>query len=160
MDTESLKIPKDRLISSLWVETEGQVIASFFLAPQSERHAGPETPKDLLNDPEPFVVVLHEDPQEPRFYNKNAIVRVHYREPQVEDPGVERTVLHARLGLRDGTLVEGEVRELLQPQHRRLYDYLNLSGDRFIRIYEEGTEDQVILVNRDHIIRILPVKGS
>ncbi len=160
MDTASLQIPKDRLVTSLWIETEGRIIASFFLLPQSDRHAGPETPQDVLNAPEPFVVVLHEDPQEPRFYNKDAIVRVHYQEPRREDEGVERTVLHARLGLRDGSIVEGEVRELLQPEHRRLYDYLNLSDNRFIRIYEAGSEDQVVLVNRDHIIRILPVNGS
>jgi hypothetical protein len=155
MDNEALKIPKKKKLVSLWVESEGQVIASVFLQMDSDRHNGEETPQDIFNQPESFMVVLSEDPQEPRFYHIERIIRVEYQEEVQPEFSGELTELACRLTLRDGSEVEGVIREFLLPEHRRLYDYINKSELRFIKLYE--SIDQVILVNKDHIVRVSPL---
>ena len=155
MDNEALKIPKKKKLVSLWVESEGQVIASVFLQMESDRHSGEETPQEVFNQPETFMVVLNEDPQEARFYHVGRIIRIEYHEDKQPDAAGEMTELPCRLTLRDGSEVEGTIKEFLQPEHRRLYDYINKGELRFIKLYE--SEDQVILVNKDHIVRVLPL---
>lgn len=155
MDNEALKIPKKKKLVSLWVESEGQVIASVFLQMDSDRHNGEETPQEIFNQPENFMVILNEDPQEAHFYHIARIIRVEYHEEVQPEPSAELTELGCRLTLRDGSEVEGVIREFLLPEHRRLYDYINKSELRFIKLYE--SVDQVILVNKDHIVRVSPL---
>jgi hypothetical protein len=156
MDNEALKIPKKKKLVSLSVESEGQVIASVFLQLQSDQHHGEETPEDIFNTPDTFLVVLNEDPQEPRFYHLERVIQVEYHEDPVEDSVEEDTTdLACKLTLRDGSEVLGNIREFLPPEHRRLYDYINKTEKRFVKLYE--SVDQVILVNKDHIVRISPL---
>ncbi len=156
MDNEALKIPKKKKLVSLSVESEGQVIASVFLQLQSDEHHGEETPEDIFNTTDTFLVVLNEDPQEPRFYHLERVIQVEYHEDPVEDSVEEdKTDLACKLTLRDGSEVVGSIREFLPPEHRRLYDYINKTEKRFVKLYESA--DQVILVNKDHIVRISPL---
>ncbi|MDX1335477.1 MAG: hypothetical protein R3312_06805 [Gammaproteobacteria bacterium] len=154
MDTEALKIPKKKKLVALWVEAEGQVIASVFLQLQSDNHSGEETPEDIFNTPDNFIVVQTEDPQETRFYHMGRVTRVEYHEDVPPESSPDLTELPCRLTLLDGSQVEGRIREFLIPEHRRLYDYINKSEKRFVKLYE--SDDQVILVNKDHIINISP----
>lgn len=154
MDNEALKIPKKKKLVSLSVQSEGQVVASVFLQIQSDEHHGGETPEDLFNGQNDFVVVLKEDPQELRFYHMGRITRVEYHEDYPRELTADLVELFCRLTLIDGSIVEGVIREHLPPEHQRLYDYINTGGQRFIRLYE--SQDQVILVNKDHIISITP----
>jgi len=154
MDTEALKIPKKKKLVALWVEAEGQVIASVFLQLQSDAHSGEETPEDIFNRPDTFIVVQIEDPQETRFYHMGRVTRVEYHEDAPPESSSDLSELPCRLTLVDGSQVEGTIREFLLPEHSRLYDYINKSEKRFVKLYE--SEDQVILVNKDHIINISP----
>ena len=52
----------------------------------------------------------------------------------------------------DGSLIDGEIIEVLHPDHARLYDYLNQAEDRFIRLYIGET--QVCMVNKNYIIQV------
>ena len=110
MDTEALKIPKKKKLVALWVQAEGQVIASVFLQFQSDAHSGEETPEDVFNRPDTFIVVMIEDPQETRFYHMGRITRVEYHEDIPPEASSELSELPCRLTLLDGSQVEGTIR--------------------------------------------------
>ncbi len=151
MAANQLKIPKSTREVSLWVHPEGQVIGSLFLREHSIHHAGPEQPIEVLNQDTPFIVVQRQNPDELRFYNRNAIVRVEHAasgEPAHQD----QVVIPCRLTLMDGSMFSGEIRESLPPDRARLFDYLNLEADRFIKLHLEG--DMVCLLNKSYIIHI------
>jgi len=50
----------------------------------------------------------------------------------------------------DGSLIAGVVRYPLPPSHERLYDYLNLSKERFAKLYLE--DGSICLVNKAYIV--------
>lgn len=49
-------------------------------------------------------------------------------------------------------MIKGSIRENLQPEYARLYDYLNEDKQRFIRIYTR--EGEICLVNKSYIVQI------
>jgi hypothetical protein len=144
-------IPKVLRQVTLWVHPEGRVIGSLFLSPHTKNGPGVEDPCTVLNEAAPFLVLQRAEPEELRFYNKRAIVRVEYREEETlieEGDGVK--TLHCQMSLMDGSLIEGVVRYPLPPSHARLYDYLNLSKERFSKLYLE--DGSVCLVNKAYIV--------
>jgi hypothetical protein len=146
-----LKIPKSTREVSLWVHPEGQVLGSLFLREQSIHHAGSEQPIEVLNQVSPFVVLQRKDPDELRFYNRNAIVRVEHAASGETEPE-DQVVLPCRLTLMDGSVFRGEIRETLPPDQARLFDYLNLETERFIKLHLD--EETVCLLNKSYIIHI------
>jgi hypothetical protein len=54
------------------------------------------------------------------------------------------------VSLMDGSLIVGVVRYPLPPSHERLYDYLNLSKERFAKLYLE--DGSICLVNKAYIV--------
>lgn len=148
MSNDTLKVPKRRQPVTLWVHPEGRVLGSLFLREQSPNHAGPEQPLEVLNQCMPFVVIQRQQPDELRFYNMRAIIRVEY--PADAEPATETPALDCQLQMMDGSLIRGQIREQLPPDQARLLDYLNRSDECFIKlIMEEGT---VYLVNKAYII--------
>jgi hypothetical protein len=101
-------IPKVLRQVTLWVHPEGRVIGSLFLSFHTKNGPGVEDPCAVLNEAAPFVVLQRAEPEELRFYNKRAIVRVEYREEEIlieEGDGVK--TLHCQMSLMDGSLIEG-----------------------------------------------------
>ena len=93
-----------------------------------------EQPLDVLNRANPFLVVKREQPDELRFYNRASIIRVEYTE--TEAPKDETVAaLECQLQMMDGSILDGVIREQLPPDYSRLFDYLNLQGNNFIKIY-------------------------
>jgi hypothetical protein len=145
----AVKIPKKLRQVSLWIHPEGQVIGSLFLKGQTKRPGSVEEPLTVLNEPSPFLVMQREAPDELRFYNKASIVRVEYQEEKpLSRPGLKP--LHCRLDMMDGALIEGSVWRELPPRYSRLYDYLNISSERFMKLHVE--DDNVCLVNKAYIV--------
>lgn len=149
MSSDFLKVPKSVRPVILWVHPEGQVHGSLFVHTQSRHHAGEQDPSELLNEPEPFLIVQRDDPDELRFYQRSAIVRAEYQPSDPPTP-VDTPVCPCRLYLMDGSVISGEVREALPPDRSRLIDYLNQPDTRFLRLWLE--DDQVCLVNKSYII--------
>jgi hypothetical protein len=154
MEQEALRIPKLLKPVTLWVHPEGRVVGSLFLHPQSARGLGEEQPFEVLNHVVPFVVVRCDDPQGIRFYSKRAIVRVEYREtqPLAESPG--QVCLDCSLYMMDGALLSGIIKEALPPGQARLYDYININDQRFIKLHTG--DSGLCLVNKAYIVRITP----
>jgi len=144
-------IPKALRQVTLWVHPEGRVIGSLFLSFHTKNGPGVEDPCAVLNEATPFFVLQRAEPEELRFYNKRAIIRVEYQEeemPSEEGTGIK--TLYCQVSLMDGSLIEGVVRYPLPPSHERLYDYLNLSKERFAKLYLE--DGNICLVNKAYIV--------
>lgn len=150
---DRLRIPKQLKQVTLWVHPEGRVVGFLFLRPQSANRPGAEEPPEVLNTPEPFLVLKREGPEELRFYNKASVVRVEYAEEEAEAlPIVEP--LSCTLHLMDGSLIAGTIRKALPPDRARLFDYLNLQDERFVKIAcDDGS---VCVVNKAYIACVTP----
>lgn len=148
------QIPKALRQVTLWVHPEGRVIGSLFLNFHTKNGAGVEDPFDALNEPTPFLALQRTDPEELRFYNKRAIVRVEYQvedhEEEEEPPPEGVTMLRCQLSMMDGSLIEGTVQQQLPPSRARLYDYLNMANERFAKLYME--DGYACLVNKSYIV--------
>jgi hypothetical protein len=149
--TDSLKIQKIKRRVSMWVHPEGQVIGSLFLREQSVNYGGVEEPIEVLNKENAFIVLDREETGQIRFYNRNAIVRVEYKE---NSPAVDphQKIITCQLTMMDGALFNGEIRETLAPDRARLFDYLNNEKARFIKLYMDT--NQICLVNKSYIINV------
>jgi hypothetical protein len=145
---ELFKVPKQKKQVSLWVHPEGRVIGSIYILEQSALHAGPEEPIEALNQDSPFVVISMEDPSELRFYNRTSVIRVEYQgKATVTDNSV--TQLTCQVHLMDGSMIDGQIIEVLPQSHSRTFDYLNQDKERFIKIYTDT--DEICLINKSYI---------
>ena len=147
MSNEFFKVPKKEREVVLWVHPAGRVLGSVFVREQSQHHIGEELPVELLNQPEPFVVVYRADLQEYRFYNKSSIVRIEFEQAQMD---MESDQLACELHMMDGSLMQGTIYVMFPPDKSRLYDYLNKQNDSFIPLYTSDSKQ--CLINKNYII--------
>ena len=148
MSELDLKIPTTLYPVTLWVHPEGRVIGSLFL--RDDQTDKTEDVLTLVNYPEQFLVFKCETPSEIRFYNRSSIIRMEYDDPESID--ADNKSLQCQLHMMDGSLISGTIRESLPADHSRLYDYLNLSENRFLRIHTNNGE--VILVNKTYVNQV------
>ena len=92
-----------------------------------------------------------------RFYNRSSIIRVEYASSEKEYEK-NATTLHCRLMMMDGSILEGYISEVLPADQSRLYDYLNKTSVRFIRLFLNDKE--VCLVNKSYIIQVSPLAND
>ena len=149
-----LKIPKKLKDITLWVHPEGRVVGSIFLNIQNRNYTGSEEPIEALNQKDPFIVLKSAEQDEPKFYNKCAIVRAEYDvENGINLEGVKPS--KCRLFMMDGSIIEGIVMKSLPPNSARLYDYLNADDERFAEFYVG--ESQLCAVNKSYIVCVTPL---
>ncbi|MEA3413506.1 MAG: hypothetical protein U9R74_18515 [Pseudomonadota bacterium] len=155
MTNEAFRIPKNRRPVTIWIHPEGRVVGSMFVLPQSTHSVGEEKPIEVLNHPDPFLVIALDESGEIRFYNKRSIVRVIYPEESSEEGG-ELVQLACSLNMMDGSRLTGKIQEFLPPENARLFDYINSSsgGGSFVKIHLEGGD--VCLVNTAYIVQVAP----
>ena len=157
MTASILKINKTPHQVRLWVHPEGLVVGSLFLKQDDAEQQPEESPNEVINQADPFVVLRREQPDEVRFYNRSSIIRVEYAasENDIED---NATTLHCRLMMMDGSMLEGYISETLPADQSRFYDYLNKTNVRFIRLFLNNKE--VCLVNKSYIIQVSPLAND
>jgi hypothetical protein len=153
MHRDLLKIPKKLKQVTLWIHPEGRVVGSLFLRPQSPNAPREEEPLEVLNTPDPFLVLRRDDRDELRFYNKAAVVRVEY-EDEMFGRMAEVQPLTCTLHLMDGSLIPGTIRKALPPDRSRLFDYLNLHDEQFVKIHCD--DGMVCVVNKSYIACVTP----
>lgn len=154
MTASILKINKTPYQVRLWVHPEGLVIGSLFVKQDNTEKVAEESPYEVINQAEPFVVLKREQPDEVRFYNRSSIIRVEYTATE-KDVVDNATTLHCRLMMMDGSILEGFIKEVLPADQSRLYDYLNQSSDRFVRLFLN--EKEICLINKSYIIQVSPL---
>lgn len=148
MSEEFFKVPKLEKPVSLWVHPEGRVLGSIYIREQSLHHAGQESPVEVLNQPEAFIVVRRDDLDEYRSYNKSSIVRLEY---EAQENGIPVTdSIACELNMMDGSQISGEIRGAFPPDQRRLYDHLNQEKDSFVPLHLDS--GLICLINKKYII--------
>jgi hypothetical protein len=150
-----LRIAKARRQVSMWVHPEGLVKGAIFVTVGQDNQTQ-EDPRYVLNADKPFLVLQRENPEEVRFYNRTSIVRVEYEGEKPNDENA--TTIPCRLNLMDGSMLEGDIIEVLPADHSRLYDYLNQGQERFIRLFTD--DSQVCMVNKNYIIQVTTTKDK
>ncbi|MEM9055948.1 MAG: hypothetical protein AAGD86_00650 [Pseudomonadota bacterium] len=151
--TEHLRIPKKMKEVMLWVHPTGAVVGSIFLYFKGQDDDGAQDPVDVLNHEDPFLVLHREAPDEIFFCNKNSIVRVEYADRGAVEPDAAVTI-PCRLHMMDGSIIDGIIKESLPPENSRLFDYMNISDERFIKLHID--EHYRCLVNKAYIVRVVP----
>ena len=149
MPAKPLRIAKALRQVNMWVHPEGLVKGAIFVT-VGEDNTTQEDPRYVLNTDKPFLVLCRENPDEVRFYNRSAIVRVEFEDNKPIDGNA--TVIACRLNLMDGSVIDGKIIEVLPSDHARLYDYLNQAQERFIRLYT--ADSQICMVNKNYIIQV------
>jgi len=155
MSDGSLVIPKKQVPVTLWVHPEGRVQGAMFVHLAGDDSAREEQPSDVINESVDFVVIEREDPDEIRFYNKSSIVRVHYQEQPSsrQDEGQPRP---CRITMMDGSLIEAEIYKATPEERSRLYDYMNDTKERFLKVRGGGSE--ILLINKSYVVYISAVE--
>lgn len=156
MTDSSWQVPKKLKEVVLWVHPEGRVVGSLFVHFQSLRFPGEQQPFEVINNGKSFVVLRRKSPNEIRFYNRSAIVRVEYEETQGAPPAEGVTAQRCQLHLMDGCMIEGTIMKSMPPGHGRLFDFLNDDRDRFIKIYTDRGR-RVCLTNKAYIAFVTPI---
>ncbi len=149
MQKKPLKIAKALRQVSMWVHPEGLVNGSIYVT-IGEDNQSREDPKYVLNDDSPFLVLKRDGPDSLRFYNRSSIVRVEYEENKPNDD--RNTTLPCRVTMMDGSVINGDIVEVLPNDHSRLYDYLNQSNTRFLRLFT--SDSQVCMLNKSYVIQV------
>ena len=149
MAEKPLKIAKALCQVDMWVHPEGLVHGAIYVT-LGEDKATTEDPKHVLNADSPFLVLKRNKPEGLRFYNRSAIIRVEYEEKKPAD--TRYTQLPCRVNMMDGSVIVGEIIEVLPDDHARLYDYLNRTDTRFIRLFTDA--NQVCMVNKSYVIQV------
>jgi hypothetical protein len=148
MSAEFFKVPKSEKSVSLWVHPEGRVLGSIFVRQQSLHHSGEETPAELFNQAETFVVIYRDDLDEYRFYSKSSIVRLEHQNYADTEPDSE--AIDCELHMMDGSLMTGKICGAFPPDRRRLYDLLSKGDDAFIPLHMDNSV--ISLINKSYII--------
>ena len=151
MDHNSLVIPKKQVPVTLWVHPEGRVQGSMFVHTTGSDSTREEQPSDVINEAGDFVVIEREDLDETRFYNKSSIVRLHFQD-EARSPVNEGRPQSCRITMMDGSLIEGEICKATPVERSRLYDYMNDTGERFLKVRSGGAE--VLLINKSYVVYI------
>lgn len=103
-----------------------------------------------MNLRSPFIAVADES-DAIRFYNKSMVLYLTYQEgPDLT--AITEANLRKKIDvkLHNGMCLTGQVRALLPQEQARLYDFLNLDDEAFIKM--AGADGTVSLVNKAFIM--------
>lgn len=143
------RISKRQLTVRLYLVNGDEVQGAIFLHHSRNEYGFPEEPLDLLSLRSSFIAIADASGAI-NFYNKAMVSYLTYQ----EDP--ELTTIKANLRkkivvkLHDGMCLTGTVQTLLPREQARLYDFLNLENEAFIKM--TGTDGTVSLINKAFVM--------
>jgi hypothetical protein len=151
-----LQVPKRRVEVELTFTGGEHGRFGVFVAEHCVERSGPERVSDVLSRRDPFFPAVDPGTGEATVVARAAVAVVQV--PRADEPGdgdeVGPATEHAvELHLHDGQRVRGTVSYVLPPERSRLLDFLN-AAPPFLRLVAESGD--VLLVNRDHVVRVRP----
>ena len=149
-------MPRVAVPASLLLAGGGTRVGEVYVMERVPQHAGPETPLDMLNRPEPFFPFRPKtDGSGVLLVAKARTVTLTVAQPKVEDPARLSAAKKASLEvtLADGSKLTGWATLELPEYHSRLLDYLNAYAEPFFAV---TTATEVHLVNRAHVLYARP----
>ena len=149
-----------RVPATLHLSDGGEIAGAIHVQSAVAQHPGPETVVEMLNRPEPFLV-LSLDEDGVRFIPKSQVALVEYAPPEGEGDAVEedgRRSVAKPLTLEvemmtTARVIEGVVAAELPPHRARAQDFLN-DGGAFFPLLVDST---LWAVHRTHVRTVRPV---
>jgi hypothetical protein len=131
-----LRIEKARVPVTVTLMSGARVAGEMFVQPHSRHQPGPEEPRDVLNDPEPYFP-LATAWGDTLLIAKEQVRDVESTDVQVTDPMLRAGLLAAvvEVSLVDGTVLCGSMLLEISSGRARLLDSLNTFGERFVALY-------------------------
>jgi len=123
-----------------------------FLRPVSRYRSRPEEPMDMLNDSEPFFVLMRHG--EAVLIPKANVSRAETSVPEEDEPNVASLGVPVEVTLLDGTVCGGSIFLETRFDRPRLLDFLNSYSLRFLPLVDAR---QVLLVNTQTIAHVREV---
>jgi len=142
------RVEKLKHALELTLVTGERMLGSVFLEPIARNHSGPQDPRELLNDPEPFFPFAANGAM--ILLAKEQVKLAKYPHPKGPLP---LRMTEARVILSDGQTVEGAVVIEARTESDRFLDYLNHFDGRFLPMLTANHITQA-LVNRRMIVGI------
>ncbi len=148
-------MPRVAVPASLLLAGGGKREGEVYVMERVPQHAGPETPLDMLNRPEPFF------PFRPKTGSERVLLVAKARTvtltvPRPQEDSVRLSAAKKatmEITLADGSVLSGWATLELPQHHSRLLDYLNAAAAPFFAVV---TGDGVHLVNRAHVLYARP----
>lgn len=127
---------------------EGEV----FLRPVSRYRSRPEEPSDLLNDAEPFFVLVRHG--EAVLVAKSNVSRAETTVPNEDELDLAALGIPVEVTMTDGSVCTGNIFLETRSDRPRLLDFLNSYHDRFLPVVDAR---QIFLVNTQTIAHVREV---
>jgi hypothetical protein len=146
------RIEKRRRALTVLLTDGSRIDGEVFLRPVSRHRSRPEDPADLLNDAEPFFVLMRHG--EALLVQKANVARAETSYPDEQEEDFTSLGITVEVAMTDGSLCTGSI--FLESRHDRprLLDYLNGYRDRFLSVVDAR---QVFLVNTNMIAHVREV---
>lgn len=134
----------------LYLVNGDEVQGAIFLHHSRNEYGLPEEPLDLMNLPSPFIAVADKS-DAISFYNKSMVLYLTYQEDSdltaIPEVNLRKKIV---VKLHNGSCLTGLVQTLLPQEQARLYDFLNLDDEAFIKM--AGANGTVSLINKAFIM--------
>jgi len=148
-------MPRVAVPASLLLAGGGKREGEVYVMEGVPQHAGPETPLDMLNRPEPFF------PFRPKTGSERVLLVAKARTvtltvPRPQEDSVRLSAAKKatmEITLADGSVLSGWATLELPQHHSRVLDYLNAVAEPFFAI---ATGDGMHLINRAHVLYARP----
>ena len=129
-----MRLPMDRVDVKLVLESGDAITGQVFLAPGTP-------PSSVLDEAEPFVPIAMGHGV--RLVARATIASLAINSELQRDPDVAEETQRARIQLKNGTAVEGELRWVAVAGYRRTIDHLNVAG-RILIVHGTGCTTYLI----------------
>jgi hypothetical protein len=143
------KIEKDLFSVKLFYSDGAVEEGNIYLSLRAAHHEGPESVRDVLNQPEPFLPVNFMD-KPTKLVNKDHLLMVSFsvNGKRGESVPLASSLYEVSLQLISNLLIEGKFIFLLPPHSSRVKDYLS-QEEPFVEL---SKEEETYLINKKHII--------
>ena len=154
---DELRIPKHEVQVELTLESGEVRGVTVFLADAASDHTGAERLVDLLNGAADFIPVRSVDAPGVLLMSRAGIVSARAPAESAADVEEWEAVFHhtVEVTLRGGVTVRGALEYSQAPEHARVLDYLARS-EHFFSIHQK---EHVVLVNKHHVVHVVPIDG-
>ena len=145
-----LRIEKLRRHVMVTMSGGGTLQGDVFLQPLARYRSGPQTPAELLNEPEPFFPLATAGDHHV-LIAKEQVLRVTFERDAADTDveGVEEAAVDVTFA--DGSLTSGYLRLETRADRPRLLDYLNDDRGHFLTL---RSPHGIILINRRQVVQV------
>jgi len=150
MAPRNLRVPKRRVAAEVRL-ADDTVLAGLLYTDVERLDGSPGCVADRLEDPLGRYLPIAVDDRHV-LINKAGIVTVRVPEQESRRPSAKDVMrMSVRVRMSNNEILEGELYAILPPARARVLDFLNMSHERFIQLFQN---DRLTLINGDYIVEV------